>query len=96
LVSLSGSAQTHFPDIRLLDCGGGKLIRQDLQGWRRLFPPTCLLNYYYGSTEAGLVTIQKYTPDSPISDPVPPLGFPAPDCEIVLVDAAGQARALTF
>jgi thioesterase domain-containing protein/acyl carrier protein len=91
LVSLSGSAQTHFPDIRLLDCGGGKLIRQDLQGWRRLFPPTCLLNYYYGSTEAGLVTIQKYTPDSPISDPVPPLGFPAPDCEIVLVDAAGQA-----
>jgi len=90
LVSLSGSAETHFPDIRLLDCGGGKLIRQDLEGWRRLFPPTCLLNYYYGSTEAGLVTIQKYDQDSLITDPVPPLGFPAPDYEINLIDADGQ------
>ncbi len=90
LVSLSGSTATQFPDIRLLDAGGGKLIRQDLEGWRRHFDSRCLLNYYYGSTEAGLVTIQKYDQDSDISDPIPPLGFPAPDYDITLVDDNGR------
>ena len=91
LVSLSGSADTQFPDIRLLDAGGGKLIRQDLEGWRRHFASTCLLNYYYGSTEASLVTIQKYDQASAITDPIPPLGFPAPDNDIILLGDAGQA-----
>jgi amino acid adenylation domain-containing protein len=90
MASLPGSTQGHFPDIRLLDAGGGKLIRQDLEDWRRHFGPTCLLNYYYGSTEAGLVTIQKYDQDSAITDPVPPLGYPAPDKEIILIDDAGR------
>jgi amino acid adenylation domain-containing protein len=90
LVSLSESAAKQFPDIRLLDAGGGKLIRQDLEGWRRHFDSGCLLNYYYGSTEAGLITIQKYDQDSDISDPIPPLGFPAPDYEISLVDDTGR------
>jgi amino acid adenylation domain-containing protein len=91
MTSLSGSAHMDLPDLRLLDTGGGKLISQDLVDWRKHFTSNCKLNYYYGSTEAGLLTIQKYDQNSDITDPVPPLGFATPDTQIILIDEAGQA-----
>jgi thioesterase domain-containing protein/acyl carrier protein len=65
--------------------------------WRNgedVFSPDCVLDNVYASTEGGIVTIQQYDQHSDISDPIPPLGFPAPDIDITLVGDAGQAVGL--
>ena len=91
MASLPRSTETPFPDLRLIQIGGDGFYRQDLEGWRRHFSSDCLLDNVYASTEAAWMTFQQYDQHSDISDPTPPLGYPAPDKEIILVDDAGQA-----
>jgi len=91
MASLPRSTETLFPDLLAIGIGGDGFYHQDLEDWRRHFSSHCILNNVYASTEAAWMTFQRYDQHTDISDPIPPLGYPAPDKEIILVDDAGQA-----
>jgi amino acid adenylation domain-containing protein len=83
-----------FPALRLVVLGGEAVYRKDVEAFRRHFAPPCLLVNGYGLTESTVTT--QYVIDHStqlIRDSVP-IGYPAADTEILLLDEAGMPTEL--
>jgi len=81
-----------FDGIRRVRLGGEPVGRREIELFRRLFLPEARLCFGLGMTETGTITTCWYGHDEPLPVHVP-LGRPAADVEIELLDAAGAPVA---
>lgn len=79
-------ADPRLRHVRLIQTGGERLYRRDIERWKDLLVPGCPLCYVLGSTEAGMIAYRNYDHESPIPEVHSDVGFPAPDKEIMIVD----------
>ncbi|MBA3945626.1 MAG: non-ribosomal peptide synthetase [Herpetosiphonaceae bacterium] len=78
-----------FPAMRLLQLAGEPILKRDVELFRRHFPAHCLLRVGLGSTEAGLPTFLKITPEMELPETTVPLGRASPGREILILDENG-------
>jgi amino acid adenylation domain-containing protein len=80
-----------FPKLRMVQLGGATLFKRDIERSREVFPPTCILNNRYASTEVGLTTSFMIDRNTVLSGDIVPIGYPIKGMEVVLLDDAGKA-----
>lgn len=78
-----------LPSLRLLTFASEPAYAEDVERFRRRFPPTCLLANVLSCTEAWTMAMHLMDGDSPLPDGPVPVGIAAEGVEILLLDAAG-------
>ena len=81
-----------FPAVRRVKLGGESVTRAEIELFRRLFAPPARLYFGLGTTETGTVTTCFFDHDAPLPAGVP-LGRPAPDLELAVLDEDGRELA---
>ena len=76
--------------LRLISFGGEVVHKRELEIWKKLFPPHCLIGIWLSSTETGNVTQFLIDQQTRISGDILPVGYPAEDMQVMLLDDAGQ------
>ena len=82
-----------FNSIRLASFGGEITHKRDVEICRKLFPPQCIVGMWLSSTETGNVTQFLIDRETRISGDILPIGYPAEDMQVMLLDDAGQPAA---
>lgn len=91
LNTLKDTARTsRFPDLRLIVLGGDRLLRTDVELFRRFFPEDCLLVNRLASTEAFTLTRFIIDKATVLAEQVVPVGDPDVDKEVLILDENGQ------
>jgi acyl carrier protein len=78
-----------FDSVRLVSFGGEVVHSRDVELYRKVFPTHCLIGVWFSSTETGNVTQFLMDRDTHIRGEIVPVGYPANDIEIILIDEAG-------
>ena len=86
----SFSQQQWFPSVRLVSLGGEIVYRRDVELYKKIFPRDCVIGILMSSTEAGNITQFLINRDSQLAGEIAPIGYPAEDVEIMLLDDGGD------
>jgi amino acid adenylation domain-containing protein len=88
---LAGARGTgvRFPSVRYIAFGGETVYRRDVEVYRRLFEPHCLVHTGLGTTETGALTCYVIDSQTEISGPAVPIGFPVDGKEVWLAREDG-------
>lgn len=76
--------------IRMIELGGEQVTRRDVELYRQHFHQRCRLLNDLGSTEAYLATGFLMDKDTLLEGPIVPIGYPAQDMVILILDGNGQ------
>jgi amino acid adenylation domain-containing protein len=79
-----------FPSLRLVSLGGETVYRRDVELYKKVFPRDCVIGILMSSTEAGNITQFFIDRDTQIAGEIAPIGYPAGDMEIMLLDNGGN------
>jgi acyl-coenzyme A synthetase/AMP-(fatty) acid ligase len=79
-----------FPKLRLVRLGSGAVHKNDVASYKRYFSPQCILINWLSSTEVGNFAHYFIDMKSEIAGDTVPVGHPAPDKQILLLDDNGQ------
>lgn len=82
-----------FADLRVVKLGGEASHRSDVELFRARFPPGCVLHCGFGSTETGVACHFFIDAHTHLERDAVPLGFPATDMEVLLLDGDGEQVA---
>ena len=77
-----------FPNLRLVSLGGEIVHRRDIDLYRKIFPPSCLIGIWMSTTETGNITQFFIDGETRINGDIAPIGYPAEDMEVILLDDA--------
>ncbi|MGH7832899.1 MAG: non-ribosomal peptide synthetase [Candidatus Binatia bacterium] len=88
------SGREKFPDIRMIYLGGEPIYKKDAESHKKHFSENCLLVAGLGATETGIVLFYVVDKQTEIAGSMVPLGFPAEDTEVLLLDEAGDEVGL--
>ncbi len=80
---------SRFPDLRLIVLGGDRLLRTDVELFRRFFREDCLLVNRLASTEAFTITRFLIDKTTVLTEQVVPVGYPDNDKEVLILDENG-------
>lgn len=83
-----------FPHMRLLQLSGEAAYESDFETYRERFPAGCLFHNRYGCSEAGVVCQHFMDRESQPEGHLLPVGYPADDIEIRLLEPSGNEVAL--
>jgi len=89
--ALAGASQKEVPNfsaLRLASFGGETVYRTDIESCRRVFP-AALVSIGLGATETGSMARYFLDENTPITGHVLPVGYPAEDKEILLLNDDG-------
>jgi hypothetical protein len=75
-----------FPSLRLVSLGGEIVYRRDVELYKKIFPHDCVIGILMSSTEAGNITQFFIDSDTQLVGEIAPIGYPAEDVEILLID----------
>ena len=81
---------SRFPHLRIVYFGGEQIKTNDLALFQQYFGRNSLLVLGLGSTETGPVTAFYLGGDGPLPGEVVPLGYPAQETEILILDESGN------
>jgi len=81
-------ANQGFDSLRLVSFGGEVVHSRDIELYRKVFPEHCLIGIWFSSTETGNVTQFLMDRNTQIPGDLVPVGYPAVDVEIILLDEA--------
>ena len=84
------SGEEAFPSLRLVSFGGEIVHNRDVELCRRLFPPHCLVGVWMSTTETGNITQNLIDNETQITGDIVPIGYPAEDMRVMLLDDAGK------
>jgi amino acid adenylation domain-containing protein len=87
LDTLTGSVE--FPHLRVIKLIGEPTSPRDVERFKARFSRDCVLVNRLGSTETGTIRWFFINKDTPIEGNVVPVGGPAEDHEVLLLDEAG-------
>ena len=82
-----------FPDVRAVKLGGEAPGAQDVNLFKAHFGSSAVLHCGLGSTETGMTLHFPVTHGTAIDGPAIPLGDPAPDVHVLLLDETGEPVA---
>src|SRR5215210_6376422 len=85
------TGKEEFRELRLVRLGGEPVSAEDIQLYKRYFPPDSIFINSYGASEAASVLRYCVDKDTEIGDAMVPVGYPLGDVEILLLDDAGKA-----
>ena len=86
----SFSQHQSFPSLRLVSLGGEIVYRRDVELYKKIFPRDCVTGILMSSTEAGNITQFFLDRDTQLASEIAPVGYPAEDVEILLLDDEGN------
>ncbi len=86
----TASREQRLNSLRLVSFGGEIVQKTDVERCRKLFPAHCLIGVWFSSTETGNVTQFMIDGDTRISGDIVPIGYPAEDMQVLLLDDAGN------
>jgi amino acid adenylation domain-containing protein len=86
--SLSGGEQ--FSQVRLIYCAAEPLYKRDFERYRQHFSDDCILVNGLGTTEKKSLCRYFMDKRSAIEGEIVPIGYPADDTEIFLLDESGS------
>jgi acyl-coenzyme A synthetase/AMP-(fatty) acid ligase/acyl carrier protein len=86
----SFTQQQSFPSLRLVSLGGEIVYRRDVELYQKIFPRDCIIGIWMSSTEAGNITQFFIDSETQLPGDIAPIGYPAQDVEIMLLDSAGN------
>jgi amino acid adenylation domain-containing protein len=84
------SEEEKLPDIRRIYLGGEPIYKKDAESYKKHFSENCLLVVGLGATETGIVLFYVVDRQTEIAGSMVPLGFPAKDTKVLLLDEAGD------
>ncbi len=84
------TGEVKFPKLRMIQLGGAPLFKRDVERSRMFFPPTCILNNRFASTEAGLIASFMIDHETRLPGDTVPIGYPVAGMDVFLVDDAGK------
>ena len=79
-----------FPSLRLVSLGGEIVYRRDVELYKKIFPRDCVIGISMSCTETGNITQFFIDCDTQFSGDIAPIGYPAEDVEIILLDDGGN------
>jgi amino acid adenylation domain-containing protein len=79
-----------FPKLRLILLGGDTLYKRDVDSFRKHLHSDCILAYRLASTEAKHLTQFIIDSETEITDSKIPVGYPAEDTDVLILDEAGR------
>lgn len=82
-----------FPHLRLIKLGGETTLRKDIYRLWTLIRSDCVIHCGLGISETGLVTHFFLNRDTEVPKNSVPLGYPARDMEVILLDDNGHRVA---
>ncbi|HLF03654.1 MAG TPA: AMP-binding protein [Dehalococcoidia bacterium] len=82
--------QEAFPTVRMIRLGTDACHKKDLELYKQFFSPDCIVLNNLGTTESGLVTRYFMDHRTEVSGDDIPLGYPAEDVELLLLDDDGR------
>ena len=86
----SFSQHQSFPAVRLVSLGGEIVYRRDVELYKKIFPGDCVIGLWMSSTEAGNIAQFFIDRDTQLAGEIVPIGYPAEDMEIMLLDDGGN------
>jgi amino acid adenylation domain-containing protein len=96
VLDLAASVFRHFartlagppdlPHLRMIRLASEPVRPMDVQRFRELFPPHCILLNTLSSTETGNMTQFRIHPDCPLTGDSVPVGYAADGVEVLVVD----------
>jgi amino acid adenylation domain-containing protein len=79
-----------FPSVRIIYAGGEQVTRRDVELYKKHFSDDCLFVNRLGITETGTVTYFFIDKRTHLPEAVVPVGYPADDTEILILDENGN------
>jgi amino acid adenylation domain-containing protein len=79
-----------FKSLRLVGFGGDIVRTKEIEICKKVFPPHCLIGVWMSCTETGNVTQFLIDQETKILGDIVPIGYPADDMRILLLDYAGK------
>ncbi|HKY08279.1 MAG TPA: non-ribosomal peptide synthetase [Candidatus Binatia bacterium] len=86
-------AHTTFPSVRVLRLGGEPINSDDVEKFKRRFPPPCVLMHVMGPTETFSIRRQFIGHDWNGDHGKVPVGYPVQEKEVLILDDSGQPVA---
>ena len=78
-----------FPKLRLLRVGSETVSPTDVEHYKALFPPDCLLLNSLSSTETGTIRMYLMNKETSINGSTVPVGYAVAGVEVLLLDENG-------
>jgi amino acid adenylation domain-containing protein len=79
-----------FPKLRLVRLGAEQVRKTDVELYKKHFPPQCLFGTMLSSSETGALCQYLLNEQTEIADETVPVGYPAEDVQIVLINDTGE------
>ena len=73
-----------------MSLGGEIVYRRDVELYKKIFPCDCVIGIWMSSTEVGNITQFFIDRDIQLAGEIAPIGYPAEDVEIMLLDDGGN------
>lgn len=86
---LSLRAQEDFPELRIIRLGSERILKSDVELYRRYFSNYSTLAIFFSATEAGNISQYFINRDTEIGGSVIPAGYPADDMEVIILKDDG-------
>ena len=86
--ALSGSA--NFPELRIVVLGSEILIPNDVDLYKKLFTPNCVLVNRFGATETGNIRWYFIDKETEVTGGAVPVGYRLEDIEVMLLNDDGK------
>ena len=86
--ALSGSA--NFPELRIVVLGSEILIPNDVDLYKKLFTPNCVLVNRFGATETGNIRWYFIDKETEVIGGAVPVGYRLEDIEVMLLNDDGK------
>ncbi|HMJ26762.1 MAG TPA: amino acid adenylation domain-containing protein, partial [Pyrinomonadaceae bacterium] len=91
----SSQREIKFPDLRVVVLGGEKLVRSDVESYRKHFSDDCLFVNGLGPTEATVVLQNFINKQTQFPGDSIPVGFPVDDTEVLLLNKDGKPSEIS-
>ena len=83
-----------FSDVRIVRLSSEVSFKSDIELYKRHFSPKCQLINGLSTTEAGVICLYPVDPNTEITGPDVPVGYPVQDKEVLLLDDCGKEVGL--
>ena len=84
----------NFPALRVIVAGGDMIYKSDVKLFQEKFSKSCLLMNAYGATESTTALGYFISADSAFERNIVPLGYPAEDTEVLLLNGFIRQNAI--
>ncbi|MGH7927922.1 MAG: non-ribosomal peptide synthetase, partial [Candidatus Binatia bacterium] len=84
------TGEEKFPDLRVIRLGAEQVRRSDVDSFKKYFSPGCVFGIFLSSTETGNISQYFIDGETEITGNIVPVGYPAQDMDILLLDDAGR------